>query len=253
MIQAQKYETIAVGIVQFYHLIASEQATIDTKTSVNTYLKNLLHYIHQNFLVAAKFIHSRIINKEGNLRNVWIQNLKKAVDGKIVKTIKNKSEAVQMLRVNIENSDNIIRNIIKANQRKQFFIVLNMYVTKMPLFPNDKIRDTLYNIEQFKFDAMLQPEIRMGMSSSSSSSTNSSSSTKSGGSQGATQMTASNSSADKDKSKLSQAASGMAKKIIKDSDKSSGTNNLVGTGGGNSTLTGKNPFAILKASAIAAT
>lgn len=45
----------------------------------------------------------------------------------------------------------------------------------------------------------------------------------------------------------------MSKKIIKDSDKSSGTNNLVGTGNGNSTLTGKNPFAILKASAIAAT
>lgn len=56
MIQAQKYETISVGIVQFYHLIASEQETIDTKTSVNTYLKNLMHYIHQNFLVAAKFI-----------------------------------------------------------------------------------------------------------------------------------------------------------------------------------------------------
>jgi hypothetical protein len=42
-------------------------------------------------------------------------------------------------------------------------------------------------------------------------------------------------------------------KMIKDSDKSSGTNNLVGSGSGSSTLTGKNPFAILKASAIAAT
>lgn len=41
--------------------------------------------------------------------------------------------------------------------------------------------------------------------------------------------------------------------MIKDSDKSSGTNNLVGTGSGSTTLTGKNPFAILKASAIAAT
>lgn len=42
--------------------------------------------------------------------------------------------------------------------------------------------------------------------------------------------------------------------MIKDTDKSSGTNNLVGTGSGNgTTLTGKNPFAILKASAIAAT
>jgi len=38
--------------------------------------------------------------------------------------------------------------------------------------------------------------------------------------------------------------------MIKDSDKSSGTNNLVGSGG--STLTGKNPYAVLKASSIAA-
>jgi len=44
----------------------------------------------------------------------------------------------------------------------------------------------------------------------------------------------------------------MAKKMIKDSDKSSGTNNLIGSGSGSTTLTGKNPFAILKASAIAA-
>ena len=45
----------------------------------------------------------------------WINNLKKAVDEKIVKPIKNRGEAVQMLRVNIENVDNIIKNIIKAN------------------------------------------------------------------------------------------------------------------------------------------
>ena len=45
---------------------------------------------------------------------------------------------------------------------------------------------------------------------------------------------------------------GAGKRVIKDSDKSSGTNNLIGSGVG-STLTGKNPFAILKASAIAST
>lgn len=59
--------------------------------------------------------------------------------------------------------------------------------------------------------------------------------------------TRSGSAKDKDKG-----LGAMSKKMIKDSDKSSGTNNLVGSGSGNSTLTGKNPFAILKASAIAA-
>ena len=60
-----------------------------------------------------------------------------------------------MVRVNLQNSENIIRNIIKANQRKQFFVVLNEYLTRLPLFSNEKIRNTLYNIEQFKFDALL--------------------------------------------------------------------------------------------------
>ena len=72
-----------------------------------------MHYIHQNFLVAVKFIQSRIVNKAFN--NGWINNLKKAVDEKIVKPIKNRGEAVQMLRVNMENVHNIITNIIKAN------------------------------------------------------------------------------------------------------------------------------------------
>ena len=47
--------------------------------------------------------------------NTWINNLKKSIDDKIVKPIKSKGEAIQMLRVNIQNSDNIIKNIIKAN------------------------------------------------------------------------------------------------------------------------------------------
>jgi len=71
MVQAQKIETISVGIVQYYHLLASDLTTIDTKTSVNTYLKNLLYYIHQNFLVAAKFLLSRTMNKYQT--NNWYQ------------------------------------------------------------------------------------------------------------------------------------------------------------------------------------
>ena len=89
----------------------------------------------------------------------------------------------------------------------------------------------------------------MSSNSTLGSSNSTPTSSKSGGSIG---TTSSNSTGEKDKSKSTGQASGMAKKMIKDSDKSSGTNNLIGAGGGNSTLTGKNPFAILKASAIAA-
>ena len=90
-----------------------------------------------------------------------------------------------MMRVNIQNSDNIINNIIKANQRKQFFVILNEYIQRLPLYPNEKIRDTLYNIEQFKFDALLEPEIKMKgpstMSGGSQKSTLSSSSSNRSG------------------------------------------------------------------------
>lgn len=46
------------------------------------------------------------------------------------------------------------------------------------MYPNEKIRDVLYNIEQFKFDAYLQPELKIG-GPPSSSSNSSNSSTKS--------------------------------------------------------------------------
>lgn len=189
MVHTQKFETISVGICQFYHLLASEMTTIDTKTSVNTYLKNLMHYIHQNFLVAAKFLYSRIADRRAS--NVWMEKLKNLVDEKLVKQIKSKNQAVQMLRVNLQNSENIIRNIISANLRKQFFTVLNEYVSRLALFPNDKIRDVLYNIEQFKFDAMIQPELNLKSSvsrSSNSSSSSTNSSSKSLGSSTATKL-----------------------------------------------------------------
>ena len=46
LVRVQKLETIGVGIVQFYHLLAYEQTTMDLRQSVNTYLKNLLFYLH---------------------------------------------------------------------------------------------------------------------------------------------------------------------------------------------------------------
>lgn len=167
-----------------------------------------------------------------------------------------------MLRVNLENSDNIVKNIIKANSRKQFFTVLSHFLQRLPLFPNEKLRDVLYNIEQFKFDALLQPEVKLGggpgsntltSSGSSLSSDNSTASSRSGSKLGGTSSGRSASKGTESTDKKTKGSDVMSKKMIKDSDKSSGTNNLVGTGAGNTTLTGKNPFAILKASAIAAT
>lgn len=98
--------------MQFYHLIAYEQTTIDTLTSVNTYLKNLMFYIHQNFLILTSITLSRIVAKGVSL---WEETLRQIISTKSLKKIKNKEEATQMLRVYSSNCENIIRNICKAN------------------------------------------------------------------------------------------------------------------------------------------
>ena len=80
---------------------------------------------------------------------------------------------------------------------------------------------------------------------SSSSSNSSTASSKSGRSNGAANLS-------NTRGKSTGNVGGMQKRMIKDGDKSSGTNNLVGGGGSGNSLTGKNPYAVLKASSIAA-
>ena len=112
MLQAQKLEAISIGIVQFYHLLAYDQTTIDTQTSVNTYLKNLMFYIHQQFLIVICITLTRIINKK---QSSWERQLRSTVDTKILKKLKNKDDAMQQLRVYCSNCENIIKNISKVN------------------------------------------------------------------------------------------------------------------------------------------
>ena len=81
--------------------------------------------------------------------------------------------------------------------------------------PNDKLREVLYNIEAFRPDALNLAPVE----------------TKPSGGKGT-----------------------IAAKGLSSSTKTSGTSSLVSSGSGSqSSLTGKNPFAILKASAIAST
>ena len=159
MLKAQKFEAISIGIVQFYHLLAYEQTTIDTQTSVNTYLKNLMYYIHQQFLITISITLSRIILKRSSN---WEKQLRSTVDSKILKKLKNKSDATQMLRVYCSNCENIIRNISKANQNKRLFKIVDEWLENLQKVPIDRIRDVLYNIEQFKGDALKLPNISTG-------------------------------------------------------------------------------------------
>ncbi len=162
IIRAQKQEIIAIGIVQFYHLLAYEQTTIDTQTSVNTYLKNLMYYIHQNFLIIVQITLSRVLNRaNGEPSSSWEQKLRAEIDHKAAKKIKTHSETTALLKVYTSNQENIIRNIARANQNKQIFKVINDWMNQIARVPIEHIRDVLYSIEQFRSDAFKLPEIQV--------------------------------------------------------------------------------------------
>ena len=148
-----------------------------------------------------------------------------------MKKMKNKGDATQMLRVYCSNCDNIIRNICKSNQNKRIFKMIGEWLNYLHKLPIDRVRDILYNIEQFKSDALLLPEIK---SSGDKKSEKSASPTKT-----------------QDGGPIYGAGAKSAGSISVDST-SKGANKIMG-GNSRTTTTNKNPFAILKASALAST
>ena len=111
-----------------------------------------------------------------------------------MKKPKTKGEAVQLLKVHMQNAENIMKNIIKhyqgAGDKKKIFTTITEWLNTITTVTYEKIRETLYNIEQFRADALnVQPS---------------------------------------DKAQ-SQAKSGLASKAISSTTKTSGTSNLVGS------------------------
>jgi hypothetical protein len=221
---------MAIGIVQFYHLIAYEQTTIDTLSSVNTYLKNLMYYVHQKFLILISVTLARIVAKG---ETTWEEKLRQIVNEKALKKIKNKEEATQMLRVYATNCENIIRNICRANLNKRIFKIIDDWLNIIQKVPFDRIRDVLYNIEQFKADALKLPTINQKK-------------------RGVTGLL--NKKEDSiDGLVYGQGARSAGSLSYNDKTSSGASKMAAGASNGQTTLTGKNPFAILKASAIAST
>lgn len=77
LLKSQKFETMAVGLVQFYHLLAQDFMSPEQKTSINGFLKNLFFYIHQNFLIVIQIMLSRMVIKKGNF---WATNCEKTLE-----------------------------------------------------------------------------------------------------------------------------------------------------------------------------
>jgi hypothetical protein len=50
----------------------------------------------------------------------------------------------------MQNAENILRNLIKANSKKRFFAMIGDWLNLINNIPNEKMRETLYNIEAFR-------------------------------------------------------------------------------------------------------
>ena len=123
----------------------------ETRKEINTSLKNLIFFTHQNLLILTQIILTRMVRSKNS--NQWATNLSKLLDSKMLKRVKTKGEAVQLLKVHMQNAENILRNLIKANARKRFFAMINDWLNLITNIPNEKMRETLYNIEAFRADA----------------------------------------------------------------------------------------------------
>ena len=171
LLRAQKFETLAIGgLIQFFHLLAHASPDIDasTKASINASLKNLMFFTHQNLLIVIQILLNRMVVKttatatntstEKKSNNYWATTLQQIVSSKMLKKVKTKGEAIQVLKVHMQNAENIIRNIIKMQQsngaKKRIFTLMTDWLNQISTVTNEKIRETLYNIEQFRPDVV---------------------------------------------------------------------------------------------------
>lgn len=79
--------------------------------------------------------------------NIFGLQLDKVLDAKMLKKVQTKGEAIQMLKVHCQNSENILRGIIKANPKKKLFSLLGEWLLQIHNVPNERLREVLYNIE----------------------------------------------------------------------------------------------------------
>jgi len=170
LLRAQKFETLAIGgLIQFFHLLANASPEIDapTKASINASLKNLMFFTHQNLLIVIQILLNRMVIKnttaagqpsDKKSQNYWATTLQQIVNTKMLKKVKTKGEAIQVLKVHMQNAENIMRNIIKLQQsngtKKRIFTMMTDWLNQISTITNEKIRETLYNIEQFRPDVV---------------------------------------------------------------------------------------------------
>ena len=116
-----------LSIILIYELLK------DSKISNNTlnYMKNLLNEIHQNFLIVADFILTRIITQ--SLTNMWINRLQNIILSK--RTIRiYKNEHLNIMKKKNDYITSIFKNIMRipsSSTHKSDLSAINFYFKKI--------------------------------------------------------------------------------------------------------------------------
>ena len=77
-----------------------------------------MYNIHQNFLIILKIAASRVVGKNPGKVNSWQRKIIDIYNLRIMKKVKNHQETIAMLKVYCSSSENIFKNIARANQNK---------------------------------------------------------------------------------------------------------------------------------------
>ena len=94
-----------------------------------------------------KIAASRVVTKFPGYQNSWLSKITEVVNLRMHKKLKTHEETIAMLKVYCSNSENIFKNIARANQSKQIFKVISDWLNQIQKVPVDRIREVLYNVE----------------------------------------------------------------------------------------------------------
>jgi hypothetical protein len=142
IIEAQKIESISVSFIQFLSFENSLEKTFWIP------FKNLIFFIHQNWLILFRFLLDRL--PQAGKSNSWAIKLDKICDSKLTRLFKSKAEALQVLRVNIEWSKSVMRNISKIKPKQQIYSSIWAILDELDNFQIGRIREMLFTTIQYR-------------------------------------------------------------------------------------------------------
>ena len=145
---AQKLETISVAWVQFL----AQELKVDK--TLHAYFKNLMFYVHQNFLLLIELILQRL--PAPSKKNVWAANLKKTVQMKNARHLLSSNEVYPALRHQNEKIINVLKNTCSLDPLYKGILGMLKGIDETEIV---KVRDLMYNALQYRERNFFMPPI----------------------------------------------------------------------------------------------